>query len=54
MFMGKFAIADAKISEIWICRKCKARNPAGAKRCRKCFYTHLRPKRKEIRVKKAA
>jgi len=54
MFVGKFAIADAKISEIWICRKCKARNPRGAERCRKCYYTHLRPKRKEIRAKKAA
>jgi large subunit ribosomal protein L40e len=53
-FMGKFAIADAKISEIWVCRKCKARNPRGAERCRKCFYTHLRPKRKDIRAKKAA
>jgi large subunit ribosomal protein L40e len=52
--MGKFAIADAKIAEIWICRKCKARNPRGAEKCRKCHYPHLRPKRKEVRAKKAA
>jgi large subunit ribosomal protein L40e len=50
--MGKFEIADAQLSKVWICRKCKARNPAGAEKCRKCGYPHLRPKRKELRVKK--
>ncbi|MEW6329017.1 MAG: 50S ribosomal protein L40e [Candidatus Micrarchaeota archaeon] len=50
--MGKFAIADAEISKIWICRKCKARNKRGAEKCRACGYRALRPKRKEIRAKK--
>ena len=50
--MGKFPIADAEISKIWICKKCKSRNKAGAKKCRKCGYRYLRPKRKEIRTKK--
>lgn len=51
--MGKFAIADARLAGKMICRKCKARNPMGATRCRKCGYAALRPKRKEMRAKKA-
>ena len=50
--MGKFAEADAIISNIFICRKCKARNKRGAAKCRKCGYGSLRPKRKDIRAKK--
>ena len=50
--MGKFAIADAEISRIWICKKCKGRNKAGAERCRRCGYGVLRPKNKEIKAKK--
>ena len=50
--MGKFPIADAEISKIWICKKCKSRNKAGAEKCRKCGYRSLRPKRKDIKVKK--
>jgi len=50
--MGKFPIADAEIAKIWICRRCKARNKAGATRCRKCGYTVLRPKHKEVKGKK--
>lgn len=50
--MGKFALADAELSQIWICRRCKARNRAGAKSCRKCGYTSLRPKRKDTKSKK--
>ncbi|MEM3111839.1 MAG: 50S ribosomal protein L40e [Candidatus Anstonellales archaeon] len=50
--MGKFPEADSLISDIFICRKCKARNKRGAKYCRKCGYKALRPKRKEIRAKK--
>ncbi|MFH1448254.1 MAG: 50S ribosomal protein L40e [Candidatus Micrarchaeota archaeon] len=50
--MGKFPIADARVAKITICRKCKTRNRVSVKRCRKCGYTHLRPKRKDIRVKK--
>lgn len=43
--MGKFPVADQAFLKIVICKKCKARNPKGAKRCRKCFYPSLRPKR---------
>ena len=50
--MGKFAEADAVISTIAICKKCKARNKRGVKLCRKCGYKALRPKRKDIRAKK--
>ena len=50
--MGKFPIADAHISKIVICKKCKSRNKATVERCRKCGYRYLRPKRKDIRVKK--
>ena len=45
MLMGKFPIADRALLNVWICKKCKARNPAGAQRCRKCDWTNLRPKR---------
>jgi len=50
--MGKFAEADAVISNIFICRKCKARNKRNSKKCRKCGSIYMRPKRKDIRVKK--
>ncbi len=50
--MGKFAVADAALSKIWVCKKCKARNKAGAEKCRKCGSSYLRPKRKDTRVKK--
>ncbi len=50
--MGKFPIADAEIAKIWICKRCKARNAAGAKKCRKCGYGFLRPKNKETKAKK--
>ncbi|MDE1856994.1 MAG: 50S ribosomal protein L40e [Candidatus Micrarchaeota archaeon] len=50
--MGKFALADAEISKIWICRRCKARNKAGSEKCRKCGYAYLRPKKKELKTKK--
>jgi len=52
IFLGKFAIADAEIAKVWICKRCKARNKRGAEMCRKCGYKVLRPKRKEIRAKK--
>ncbi|OYT26898.1 MAG: 50S ribosomal protein L40e [Thermoprotei archaeon ex4572_64] len=29
----------------WICRKCGARNPLGAEKCRRCKSKNLRPKR---------
>lgn len=50
--MGKFPIADAALSKIVVCKKCKTRNKIGAKKCRKCGYSELRPKRKDARVKK--
>jgi len=52
--MGKFPIADKALTLVRICKKCKARNSAHAERCRKCDYTHLRPKRarkKEVKGK---
>jgi len=50
--MGKFPEADAQITKIWICKKCKARNKKGAKKCRKCGYTYLRPKKKGLKTVK--
>jgi ribosomal protein L40E len=50
--MGKFAEADAVIQNIVICRKCKTRNKRGVEKCRKCGSHYMRPKRKDIRVKK--
>ncbi|MCX8175442.1 MAG: 50S ribosomal protein L40e [Candidatus Micrarchaeota archaeon] len=50
--MGKFPEADAYISNVFICRKCKARNKRNSEKCRKCGSPYLRPKRKDIRVKK--
>jgi large subunit ribosomal protein L40e len=38
-------IAMKKILHVKICMKCKARNPWNAKRCRKCKYKFLRPKK---------
>ncbi len=52
--MGKFPIADAEIAKIWICKRCKSRNHAGAKKCRKCGCKFLRPKKKALRAKKSA
>ena len=43
--MGKFPIADRAFAKIWVCKRCKARNARGSKKCRKCDYTHLRPKK---------
>ena len=50
--MGKFPEADREISQISICKKCKARNKRGVTLCRKCGYKFLRPKRKELKGKK--
>ncbi len=43
--MGKFPLADKAMTNVFICKKCKARNPRGAEQCRKCHYPNLRPKR---------
>lgn len=42
-------IARNVLVNVWVCRKCYARNPINARRCRKkrCKSTNLRPKRKE-------
>jgi len=50
--MGKYAEADAVISQIMVCRKCKTRNKRTSDKCRKCGSVYMRPKRKDIRVKK--
>ena len=50
--MGKFPLADEVLGRMIICRKCKARNHAGAEKCRKCGYWALRPKNKETKTKK--
>ncbi len=49
--MGKFPEADAELAKVLICMRCGARNPATAKKCRKCGSKYLRPKRKEIKSK---
>lgn len=51
--MGKFPIADAEISKIWICKRCKRRNRAGVEKCRWCGSKYLRPKKKTLKAKKA-
>ena len=50
--MGKFPLADAALAEVWICRRCKSRNRAGIAKCRKCGSIYLRPKNRELKVKK--
>jgi large subunit ribosomal protein L40e len=50
--MGRSPLADAELSKIWICKKCKARNRAGSTKCRRCGYPALRPKRKDVKAKK--
>lgn len=45
ILMGKFPVADRAFLDVVICKKCKARNPKGAKVCRKCNYPSLRPKK---------
>jgi len=34
-----------------VCMKCKTVNPKNAKKCRKCGYTGLRPKKGEKKTK---
>lgn len=51
--LGKFPIADKALLRVLVCKKCKARNPRGAERCRKCNYPHLRPKRAKKKETKA-
>ncbi|MEM3364011.1 MAG: 50S ribosomal protein L40e [Candidatus Micrarchaeia archaeon] len=44
--MAKFPEAEAALSSVKVCKKCKARNPKSAIKCRKCGYKALRPKKK--------
>lgn len=47
--MARFPEAEARLLDIKVCRRCNARNPPKATRCRKCGYPSLRPKKKELR-----
>lgn len=47
--MAKFKEAEIRLLTKTICMNCSATNSIKATRCRKCGYTHLRPKAKEIR-----
>lgn len=47
--MAKFKEAEIRILTKTVCMNCSATNSIKAKRCRKCGYTHLRVKAKEIR-----
>ncbi len=48
--MARFPEAEARKLNVKICRKCNARNALRATRCRKCGYTGLRPKKKELKA----
>jgi len=47
--MARFPEAEARLFKKKICRKCSAKNPWKAVRCRKCGSTALRPKKKEVK-----
>jgi large subunit ribosomal protein L40e len=47
--MARFPEAEKRLFHHKVCRKCKARNPWLAKKCRKCGSKALRPKRKEVK-----
>ncbi len=47
--MARFPEAEKRLFRVMICRKCKARNPWKADKCRKCGSKFLRPKKKEKR-----
>jgi len=49
--MARFPEAEKVLLHMNICMKCNARNSLRAKRCRKCGYTGLRPKSKELKAK---
>ncbi|MFX0098316.1 MAG: 50S ribosomal protein L40e [Candidatus Hodarchaeota archaeon] len=42
-------IAQHHLLYVSICRKCNAKNPYGAKKCRKCHSKRLRPKKRETK-----
>jgi ubiquitin-large subunit ribosomal protein L40e len=49
--MARFDEAEKRNLDVRICRKCNARNPKKAERCRKCGSTQLRAKHKEKKGK---
>ncbi|MEM5814645.1 MAG: 50S ribosomal protein L40e [Candidatus Aenigmatarchaeota archaeon] len=49
--MARFEEAEKRNLEVMICRKCNARNPKSAERCRKCGSKQLRRKHKETKGK---
>jgi len=49
--MARFEEAEKRNLDVWICRKCNARNPKDAERCRKCGSKQLRRKHKETKGK---
>jgi len=44
----KLQIAQKKLLMVKICRKCGARNPPSAERCRRCKTYNLRWKRRSL------
>ncbi len=46
-------IVEKRVFEVSICRRCGAKNPLNAKKCRRCRGTDLRPKKKELAKFKA-
>ncbi|KAA0005922.1 MAG: 50S ribosomal protein L40e [Thermoplasmata archaeon] len=49
--MARFPEAEARMLDKLICMRCNARNPIGAKKCRKCGSKRLRHKSKERKAK---
>ena len=49
--MARFEEAEKRNLEVRVCRKCNARNPSNAERCRKCGSKQLRRKHKETKGK---
>lgn len=47
--MARFPEAEARRLRLQICMKCNARNSLRATRCRKCNYSGLRPKARELK-----
>ncbi|MDI9619869.1 MAG: 50S ribosomal protein L40e [Candidatus Nezhaarchaeota archaeon] len=44
----KLQIAQKRLLDVKICRKCGARNPRTAERCRKCRSSNLRLKKRSV------
>ncbi len=44
--MPRFPEAEKRLLNKLICMKCNARNPIGARKCRRCGYKGLRKKGK--------